>query len=165
MVTVIVCEWDPTQKRWVLDPGDFDWYPNDDDYNGYCDDLVGFDFTKLSYCDPNTSLVGYDPQPCSHPGCWGDHGDKTAGTAAAVTNNSITTAEATWICDQTKNSVAGTSWYSKIMIARIRKTIPLTAPGWIFVHPGGISPQTVTINGGSFIAMIISPAPLVPHLL
>jgi subtilisin family serine protease len=110
-------EWDPAQNRWILDPGDLNRY--DDDYNGYCNDLVGFDFTKLS-CDYDTSLVGYDPQPCNYPvGCWGDHGDKTAGTAAAVTNNRISSAEATWICENTQNSVAGTSWYSKIMIARM----------------------------------------------
>jgi subtilisin family serine protease len=106
-------EWDPVQNKWVLDPGDLNGY--DDDDNDYCDDLVGFDFTDSACGYP----FGYDPQPCSRPGCWGDHGDKTAGTAAAVTDNSITTAEATQICDQTRNSVAGTSWYSKIMIARM----------------------------------------------
>jgi subtilisin family serine protease len=108
-------EWDPAQNRWVLDPGDLNGY--DDDYNGYCDDLVGFDFRELS-CHPDTSLVGYDPQPTNEPFGWFDHGDKTAGTAAAVTDNRISPEEATWIAYHDTNSVAGTSWFSKIMIAR-----------------------------------------------
>ncbi len=101
-------EWDPTQNRWVLDPGDLDG--NDDDYNGYYDDLVGWDFMNG---DPDPA-IGEDPV---YP--WLDHGDKTAGTAAAVTDNWISQAEATWVCWNDTGTVAGTSWFSKIMIARM----------------------------------------------
>jgi subtilisin family serine protease len=108
-------EWNFAESRWTLDPGDTNHI--DDDYNGYCDDLVGFDFSD----DTCGVDYGFDPQPCNYPvGCWRDHGDKTAGTAAAVTNNYISPEEAEWIClggDQ--NSVAGTTWFSKIMIARM----------------------------------------------
>jgi len=112
-------EWDPAQNRWVLDPGDVE-LPNgvDNDRNGYCDDLVGFDFRDPK-CGPG---YGYDPQPTPPEPplwLWGDHGDKTAGTAAAVTDNRISLDEANRICYYDTNSVAGTSWFSKIMIARI----------------------------------------------
>jgi len=107
-------EWDPGQNRWVLDPGDLD--RDDDDRNYYCDDLVGFDFRD----DPCAYPYGSDPQPThEYPPQWEDHGDKTAGTAAAVTNNRISLDEANRICYYDTNSVAGTSWFSEIMIARI----------------------------------------------
>ncbi len=99
-------EWDPAENEWVLDPGDDN--DDDDDGNDYDDDLVGWDFM---YWDN-------DPNP-SGPLGWGDHGDKTAGTAAAVTDNWISVEEATPVCDHQRGTVAGTSWFSKIMIARI----------------------------------------------
>jgi subtilisin family serine protease len=103
-------EWDPAQNRWVLDPGDFHFYPTDDDFNGYPDDLVGFDF------------LSWDGDPDCHdsPYPWLDHGDLTAGTAAAMTDNWISLDEAEWICYHwsADTSVVGTSWFSKIMIAR-----------------------------------------------
>ena len=108
-------EWDPAQNRWVLDPGDLVSYPSDYDYNGYCNDLVGFDFTADDPCFWADS--GFDPHPKRvYP--WFAHGDMTAGTAAAVTDNYISPEEATWIWLGSQNSVAGTSWHSKIMIAR-----------------------------------------------
>ncbi len=109
-------EWNASQNRWILDPGDLNGY--DDDYNGYCDDLVGFDFTN-SPCGPDS---GYDPQPTNEiTNQWIDHGDKTAGTAAAVTDKRIGVSEATWICSHDTNNVAGTSWFNRIMIARFGK--------------------------------------------
>jgi len=107
-------EWNVAQNRWILDPGDLNGLDND--YNGYCDDLVGFDF-RDDPCDLGNGY-GYDPQPTNELFGWRDHGDKSAGTAAAVTDNRISTKEATWICWGDTNSVAGTSWFSKIMIAR-----------------------------------------------
>ena len=112
-------EWDPAQNRWVLDPGDVE-LPNgvDNDRNGYCDDLVGFDFRD----DPCNDGYGYgfDPQPTRDPPfVWEDHGDKTAGTAAAVTNNWITEDEAERVCYLMTETAAGASWFSKIMIARM----------------------------------------------
>ncbi|MCK4427431.1 MAG: S8 family serine peptidase, partial [candidate division Zixibacteria bacterium] len=101
-------EWDPVQNRWVLDPGDLN--DVDEDYNGYRDDLVGWDFLSWDR----------DPDCEDSPYPWLDHGDQTAGTAAAVTDNYINPAEADWICYHlcADTSVAGTSWFSKIMIAR-----------------------------------------------
>ncbi|MGB2990671.1 MAG: S8 family serine peptidase, partial [Candidatus Zixiibacteriota bacterium] len=109
-------EWDPAQNKWVLDPGDVNG--SDGDGNYYCDDLVGFDFRD----PPCGTGYGFDPQPTPPEPplwLWGDHGDKTAGTAAAVTDNRISLDEANWICYYDTNSVAGTSWFSKIMIARV----------------------------------------------
>ncbi len=106
----VTIEWDPIEKRWVLDPGDGDHY--DDDGNGYVSDLVGWDFRDHDR-DPKTQLV-LDQEP------WHDHGSKTAGTAAACTDNRIGLDEAMYnICDGDTNSVAGTSWFSRIMIARV----------------------------------------------
>jgi hypothetical protein len=107
-------EWNVAQNRWILDPGDLNGLDND--FNGYCDDLVGFDF-RDDPCELGNGY-GYDPQATNELFGWRDHGDKSAGTAAAVTDNRISTAEATWICWSDTNSVAGTSWFSKIMIAR-----------------------------------------------
>jgi subtilisin family serine protease len=103
-------EWDANQNRWVLDPGDLsDEVDNDD--NGYRNDLVGWDFWNEGDADP---------QPSNEPwNEWRDHGDKTAGTAAAVTHNRISLDEATWIAYTDTNSVAGASWFSRIMIGRI----------------------------------------------
>ena len=104
-------EWNSVQNEWVLDPGDIDGY--DDDLNNYCDDLVGFDF-RDSACGEE---YGFDPR-AGGPGGWGDHGDKTAGTAAAVTDNWISEEEASHVCGYQRGTVAGTSWLSKIMIAK-----------------------------------------------
>jgi len=101
-------EWDPAQNRWVLDPGDLNG--DDDDFNGYRDDLVGWDF---QYDDRNPEC---DPRGAS---ILGDHGDHTAGTAAAVTNNYITPEEATNVCNNWTGTVAGTAWFCKIMAARV----------------------------------------------
>ena len=98
-------EWNTSKNRWTLDPGDSNEV--DDDGNNYTDDLVGWDF----YWHDG------DPQP-DEMWPWLDHGDLTAGTAAAVTNNRISPTEATKICDDDTNSVAGTTWFSKIMIAK-----------------------------------------------
>lgn len=99
-------EWSPADSAWFLDPGDINGY--DDDYNGYHDDLVGFDFRY----DPWDPLGG---NPCV---TGDDHGNKTAGTAAEVTNNSISEEEAKRVCDHITGTAAGTSWFSRIMIAR-----------------------------------------------
>jgi hypothetical protein len=98
-------EWNATENRWTLDPGDSNQV--DDDGNNYADDLVGWDFYWNDW----------DPRP-DRIWPWFDHGDLTAGTAAAVTNNRISLAEADSICYEDTNSVAGTSWFSKIMIAK-----------------------------------------------
>jgi hypothetical protein len=106
-------EWDSSQNKWVFDPGDLNGY--DDDYNGYPDDLVGWNFG------------GNPPDwiPNNYPACeslgvyGGDHGDHTSGTAAASTNNYILPEEATQVCSNWTGTVAGTSWFSKIMAARV----------------------------------------------
>ncbi len=103
-------EWDAAHNRWILDPGDFNGF--DDDPNYYYDDLVGWDF-RFDPTDPR----GVDPIP-EEESRFGDHGDKTAGTAAAVTDNWISSDEAEWVCWNDRGTVAGTSWFSKIMIAR-----------------------------------------------
>ncbi len=107
-------EWDPVENEWVLDPGDLN--DDDDDFNGYPDDLVGWNF-EGNYPEyepnPNTACVGFSPWDVS------DHGDHTAGTAAAVTNNYITPEEATKVCDNWTGTVAGTAWFCKIMAARV----------------------------------------------
>jgi len=100
----------PEVSRWILDPGDDN--NQDDDGNGYYDDLVGW---NCYYAPDNPD--GYDPGTL-YPS-WGDHGTKTAGTAAAVTDNWISEEEAMWVCDEQTGTVAGTSWFSKIMIAKI----------------------------------------------
>jgi subtilisin family serine protease len=103
-------EWDPINNEWILDEGDLDGY--DDDYNGLPDDLVGWDFRDWDG-DPKSEFV-LDLNP------WHDHGNKTAGTAAACTDNRIGLDEATGkICDNDTNSVAGTSWFSRVMTARV----------------------------------------------
>jgi thermitase len=99
-------EWDANQNKWVLDTGDLDAY--DSDNNLYPDDLVGWDFSDEGDADPQPSYWNE----------WQDHGDKTAGTAAAVTDNRISLDEATWIAYSDTNSVAGASWFSRIMIGR-----------------------------------------------
>jgi subtilisin family serine protease len=106
-------EWNSAEHKWVLDLGDFDGY--DADHNGYPDDLVGWDFWNIDN----------DPQPTHAALGWDDHGDKTAGTAAAVTDNRISSDEANWVCWYDTGTVAGTSWFSKIMIARIYYANPL----------------------------------------
>ena len=111
-------EWDASQNRWILDPGDVGDMWGDNDDNLYCGDLVGFDFRDA----PCGMGYGYDPQPTrpEFPGDdWYDHGDKTAGTAAAVTDNSLTWEEAQRMCELQTGTVAGTSWFSRIMIARM----------------------------------------------
>lgn len=93
-------EWDPGDSAWILDPGDINHY--DDDGNGLRDDLVGWDFRDRDH-NPETEEI-------IEPDAWHDHGDKTAGTAAACTDNRISLAEAMYkICDNDTNSVAGTS--------------------------------------------------------
>jgi hypothetical protein len=107
-------EWNPDSNKWIFDPGDTNHA--DDDYNGYSDDLVGWNFEgnyPQYQPNPNTACVGFHPSEIS------DHGDHTSGTAAAVTNNYITVEEATQVCDNLRGTVAGTSWFSKIMAARI----------------------------------------------
>ncbi len=104
-------EWDAVENEWVLDPGDLndvndDWETDTLFGGDLDDDLVGWDFTDWDR----------DPKPGAS---WGDHGDKTAGTAAAVTDNRISWQEATHVCDNREGTVAGTSWLSKVMIARV----------------------------------------------
>lgn len=107
-------EWNPILNRWTLDQGDLD-YSFDEDTNRYYNDLVGWDF-RFERTDPR----GVDPIP-DRDSRFRDHGDKTAGTAAAVTDNWITEDEAQWMCYLDIGTVAGTSWFSKIMIARFNK--------------------------------------------
>jgi hypothetical protein len=100
-------EWDPVDSAWVLDPGDIDLQDNDE--NGYWNDLVGWNFEHDNpnpECDPGGS--GGTP----------DHGTSTAGIAAAVTNNYITPEEAQSVCHLYTGTVAGTAWFSKIMPVR-----------------------------------------------
>jgi subtilisin family serine protease len=99
-------EWSLADSAWFRDPGDINGY--DDDNNGYHDDLVGFDFRY----DPEDSLGG---DPCV---TGDDHGNKTASTAAAVTDNWLSGAEAHRVCGHQTETASGTSWFSKIMIAR-----------------------------------------------
>lgn len=75
--------WNSDSNKWVLDPGDLN--DSDNDGNGYPDDLVGWDFL---YNDPDPAC--WEP---NYP--WLDHGDMTAGTAAAVTDNWIKPEERT----------------------------------------------------------------------
>ena len=96
-------EWDDVDYEWVFDPGDIDDW--DDDHNGFPDDFVGWDFMQNDL-DPACLYVT------------GDHGDHTAGTVAAVTNNWLTPEQASNLCMNRTGTVAGTSWFSKIMIAR-----------------------------------------------
>ena len=65
----------------------------DDDYNGYVDDIVGWDFCDND-SDPNDETV--NPQ-------FG-HGTRCAGLHSAITNNSI--------------GIAGVGWYCKTMVVR-----------------------------------------------
>lgn len=107
-------EWDPVENEWVLDPGDLDGW--DDDDNGYIDDLVGWNFAgSQSNPEPNPYTACDD----FLPGTGGDHGDHTAGTAAAVTNNYITPEEATKVCNNWTGTTAGTAWFCKIMAAQV----------------------------------------------
>ncbi len=76
------------------------------------DDLVGFN----CYYEPSDGN-GWDPGT-NYPS-WGDHGTGTAGTAAAVTDNWLSEEEANLVCDNKTGTVAGTSWFSKIMITKI----------------------------------------------
>jgi subtilisin family serine protease len=108
--TIEWCPVSPYVSRWVLDPGDNN--NQDDDGNYHYDDLVGFNFYYDPW-DPN----GWDPG--TNAPSWGDHGTKTAGTAAAVTDNWLSEEEAYEVCNQDTGTVAGTSWFSKIMIAKI----------------------------------------------
>jgi hypothetical protein len=97
-------------SQWILDPGDHNRL--DDDGNGYSDDLVGWNcYYAPDYPD------GWDPGT-NYPS-WGDHGTKTAGTAAAVTDNWLSEEETFLVCNQQTGTVAGTSWFSQIMIAKI----------------------------------------------
>lgn len=106
-------QWNPVAKKWVFDSGDSNYY--DDDGNGLVDDFVGWDFYDLSPTNPgdNDPRVEYIS---------GDHGDHTAGTIAAVTNNTLTADEASDVCEDMRGTVAGTSWFSKIMMARFAGT-------------------------------------------
>jgi subtilisin family serine protease len=107
-------EWSEADSQWVLDPGDFNNW--DDDNNGYRDDLVGWNFAgNQSNPDPNPNTACADLPPSQG----GDHGDHTAGTAAAVTNNNISAEEAAHVCDNWTGTTAGTAWFCKIMAARI----------------------------------------------
>jgi hypothetical protein len=107
-------EWDPAQSKWVLDPGDT-LYHYDDDLNGYANDLVGWNFSG----DPPEWEPNLDPD-CKPRGFYtDDHGDHTAGTAAAVTDNYLSVQEATHVCNGWRGTVAGTAWFSKIMAARV----------------------------------------------
>jgi subtilisin family serine protease len=109
-------EWDSIQKAWILDPGDInDW---DDDGNNLRDDLVGWDF--WNYNNPPGYKGDNDPRPVPSD----DHGDHTAGTIAAVTNNELSDDEAYEVCDNMRGTVAGTSWFSRIMITRFSGSEP-----------------------------------------
>ena len=127
-------EWDTQQKAWVFDPGDEDNW--DDDGNGFRDDFVGWDF--VNYAPP---VYKGDNDP--HPPVYQDHGDHTAGTIAAVTNNWFSDDEAHNVCNNMRGTVAGTSWFSKIMITRF----------------SGLEPEAIAaieygvINGADIISM------------
>lgn len=69
--------------QWVLDPDDINGV--DDDYNGYIDDLIGWDFPSN----------GNDPNPYpSNP--FASHGTHCAGISCGVTNNGTGIASISW---------------------------------------------------------------------
>lgn len=106
-------EWDPDSNKWIFDPGDTNHVDNDN--NGYHDDLVGWNFGG----DPPEWDPNNDPD-CKKRGFYtSDHGDHTAGTAAAVTDNRLSVEEATQVCEGRRGTVAGTAWFSKIIAARV----------------------------------------------
>lgn len=94
-------EWDPVEGEWVFDPGDIDNI--DDDFNGYPDDFVGYDFVG-DLCEIPPERPDNDPWCMKCPQYASTHGDATSGTAGAVTNNSI--------------GVAGENWHSRIMATK-----------------------------------------------
>jgi serine protease len=104
-------EWNATAKKWVFDPGDSNYY--DDDADGFVDDFVGWDFYNFN----NPPGYSGDNNPRVEM-LSGEHGDHTAGTIGAVTNNVLTADEATNVCVYRRGTVAGTSWFSRIMITR-----------------------------------------------
>ncbi len=69
----------------------------DDDGNGYTDDIRGWDFVNLSsssFCFSGEDCVGEDNDPMDFHG----HGTHCSGIAAAVTNNSEGISGACWNC-------------------------------------------------------------------
>lgn len=80
-----VLEWDG--NRWIFDPGDENEL--DDDFNGYVDDFIGWNFSVESDIKENDPDDG------------GTHGTHVAGIASAVANNDI--------------GVAGIAWNVKIL--------------------------------------------------
>jgi len=87
------------------EPGDPDYdsaFVDDDDENGYIDDIEGWDFVD----EDSDGDDGPDNDPSPNTDA---HGTLCAGLAAAVTNNG--------------EGVAGVSWSSKIMALRVRHSI------------------------------------------
>lgn len=69
----------------------------DDDFSGYVDDVIGFDFVSF-VPDSSRHAVGeeYGPEdPFVYPDIHG-HGTHVMGTAAGVTNNAVGVAAASW---------------------------------------------------------------------
>jgi len=98
--------------QWVLDPGDLNG--NDDDGNGFIDDLLGWNFFTNNG----------DPNPI--PGnSFYDHGTHCAGIAAGATNNAI--------------GIASISWNVKVMGICIdnNNTIPYAYDGIIYAAENG----------------------------
>lgn len=89
---------DISGKTWVNTLEDIDVPPDDDDGNGYADDVNGWDFDNNNN-DPNPNA--YDPgaDELVH------HGTRTAGVAAAITNNA--------------EGIAGIDWNAKIMAVQV----------------------------------------------
>lgn len=79
-----VLYYDEGDDEWYFDPDDINGI--DDDGNGFVDDFVGWDF------------IDYDNNVKGVPYVYENHGTKTAGTAAARTNNSEGVAAVCWYC-------------------------------------------------------------------
>ncbi|MHC4586729.1 MAG: PKD domain-containing protein [Planctomycetota bacterium] len=88
--------WDPNNPQsngniWV-NPGEIPGNNIDDDYNGYVDDTVGWDFVNAER-DPLDPFIRCIDQDCLTPDNDPDdgegHGTHVAGTVSAITNNSL----------------------------------------------------------------------------
>ncbi|MCK4352624.1 S8 family serine peptidase [candidate division WOR-3 bacterium] len=76
-------------ESWVLDPDDLNGV--DDDYNGYIDDLIGWDFGES-----DNNPEGPPRNPDTDPWDYCMHGTWTAGIADARTNNNLYIASVPW---------------------------------------------------------------------
>jgi len=100
-------EW--VNGRWILDPGDIEpeGQEQDNDGNGYFNDLIGWDFVDLTpypqFDLPHAGEDGYGED--NDPSDFDGHGTHCAGIASAVTDN--------------LTGIAGTGWNTTIMPVRV----------------------------------------------